>query len=491
MLIDSGVARYVQCGLGLQYVTLFEGGQFNQSFKERQSIRAMHKLRILPAGFPAIPMMLPMLALILCALAPATNLRAQTLPSGGQQQEYFVRQEAGEGLLIRVNGREAQFESSVFTIEDDLVLASGVPGSRLAPLFQYIPPTDSSRQLDVRVTAALDTNRSNFEMGLSRIDIRDERSARLAQGYEWLSFGLELPVADTAGNWSIKVNALFNAARTFNDFGMAELELWSKFLAAQITLSELGDYNAALLLSEEILGNPGTRRNADLSLATLKLRLEALLFARRAGQLAARDTDSDPVQSVAADTASLAARLGNLFERSEVLYLAGVDFAERGLEPEALARFEQALDLAVSIEADDLATRVREDMVAIHGARGDVAASSQVLRAIESQLTEDGADDELAQNLLAQGRILNRTYRYDAAQAALRQALEFEHNSLTRSQVRLELAAANYALGELDDAYAQASSGDPRRGRHIPACDFSPGCWSGHKHYRRCSAGAG
>lgn len=460
MLIDSGVARYVQCGLCLQSIPLLEGGQCNQSDRGRQAIGVMKKVRFLPCVF-----IHAVLAVVLfTVMGGPAPLWAASLPGGGQQQEYFVRQQAGEGLLIRINGREAQFESQVLTIEDELVLVSQVPGSRLAPLFQYIPPTDRSRQLDVKVTAPLDTNRSTFEMGLSRIDVRDDRSARLAQGYEWLSFGLQLPAADTTGNWSIKVNSLLNAARTFNDFGMVELELWSTFLAAQITLAKLGDYNAALLLSEEIFGHPATRRNADLSLATMKLRLEAMLYARRAGELAARGVDADPLQRVASESAALATRLGNQFERGEALYLAGVDFAERGMEPEALDRFEQALALAVSIEADDLATRVREDMVAIHGSRGDVAASSQVLQAIESQLTEDGADDELAQNLLAQGRIFNRTYRYREAQQVLRQALEFEHNSLTRSQVRLELAVASYALGDLDDAYAQARSAVTRAG---------------------------
>lgn len=471
----------------VQSLPVSVGAQCNQSARGRQSIQAMFSVTALPSqpnansGLSCVASCGWLQALLtLGLLVLAAEALATPLPGGGQQQEYFVRQETGEGLLITISGREAQFESRIYTVEDELVLASGVPGSRLAPLFQYIPPTTRSRQLDVRVTAALDTNRSTFNMGLSRIDIRDDRSERLAQGYQALSFGLELPNADTVGDWSIKVNALFNAARTFDDFGMAELALWARYLTAQVTLAELGDFNAALLLSDEILADPNIRRNPDLSLATSKLRLEALLSERRAGQLAARPGPSDPVQTVAAQTAAMAAQLGNVFERSEALYLAGTDFAQRGMQQEALGQFEQALDLAVAIEANDLATRVREDMVTIHGSRGDVAASSKVLQAIESQLAEDGADDELAQNLLAQGRILNRSYRYRAAQQALRQALEFEHNSLTRSQVRLELAAANYALGELDDAFAQAKAAVTRSDngafrRATPALDIGRG----------------
>ena len=103
---------------------------------------------------------------------------ATTLPGGGQQQEYFIRQEANIGLLVRVTGREAQFESRVSTIDGELVIASSIPGSRLAPLFQYVPPVSEDRQLDLRVVAPLDTNRTEFKIGLSRLEVRDTRSSR-------------------------------------------------------------------------------------------------------------------------------------------------------------------------------------------------------------------------------------------------------------------------------------------------------------------------
>ncbi len=395
-------------------------------------------------------------AVVLALVVGSPMLLGAELPGGGQQQEYFVRQQADEALLIRIDGFEAQFESSVYDTAGERLIASGVPGSRVAPLFQYVSTADRERQLDIRITAPFDTSRSRFDLGLSRITIRDDRSARLARAYQWLSFGLELPPADTAANWSIKVGSLNEAARAFESFGMEELQLWASYFAARLSYTGLGDNGLALEIAEAILSSPGARRLDRVRMAAARLRSEVLAALRRSGELPPTGGSTDPVQAAAQDAAALAASLGLLFERADALYLAGQDLADRGQFAEALQRFEESLDIADTIEADDLATAVRERLVDIHGQQGDVSATSEVLQAIESQLVEDGANDELAQNLLAQGRILNDTYRHEAARSVLRQALAFEHNSATRNQVRLALAEASWALGDLDEAWAQA-----------------------------------
>ncbi|MEM1412333.1 MAG: hypothetical protein AAGH19_08230, partial [Pseudomonadota bacterium] len=179
------------------------------------------------------------LCALLLGLAPWVSAWATDLPGGGQLQEYFVRQNAGEAVLVRIDGQEAIFEAVISTIEGEVLVASGTPGSRIAPLFQYVPSPSSERQLDIRVTAPLDTDRSRFDMGLSRITVRDDRTGRLARAYQLLSFGLELPPADTAANWSVKIGALLDAASLFESFGMEELQTWSAFYASLITLQGL------------------------------------------------------------------------------------------------------------------------------------------------------------------------------------------------------------------------------------------------------------
>lgn len=420
-----------------------------------------------------------MASLVLLAAVVAPWARATELPGGGQQQEYFVRQNADEVLLVRIDGREAQFDAVITTIAGEVLAASGVPGSRVAPLFQYVGSTIDDRQLDIRVTAPFDTNRTRFDLGLSRLTIRDDRSARLARAYQLLAFGLEPPPADTAANWSIKVGSLNDARAQFEDFGMESLQSWAAYFAARLTLTGVGDNASALRLAEALIASPGARRQPEVRLAGLRLRAEALEALRGAGELPT-GSGPDPIQAAALETAELAASLGLLFERADALFLAGRDLAARGRNDEALQRLEEALDIADAIESADLATAVRERLVGIHGEQGNVAATSEVLQAIESQLAEDGANDELAQNLLAQGRILNRTYRFERARQVLEQALAFEHNSATRDQVRLALAEAAWALGDLDTAWAQARAAviNPESGsyrRPTPVLDVAAG----------------
>ncbi|MEM1411836.1 MAG: CHAT domain-containing protein, partial [Pseudomonadota bacterium] len=212
----------------------------------------------------------------------------------------------------------------------------------------------------------------------------------------------------------------------------------------------------ALAMAEALLASNGARRRPQLLLAATRLRADALAALRGAGELPEKGDDSDPLQVAALGTAELAASQGLLFERADALYLAGQDLAARGRNEQALQRFEEALSVADAIGSGDLSTAIRERLVDIHGAQGNVAATSEVLQAIESQLTEEGANDELAQNLLAQGQILIQTFRYAEASDVLRQALEFEHNSATRNQVRLVLAEASWALGDLDVTRNQA-----------------------------------
>ena len=106
-----------------------------------------------------------------------------------------------------------------------------------------------------------------------------------------------------------------------------------------------------------------------------------------------------------------------------------------------------------------LAKTIREHVARIHAGQGDDPATNKVLQEIELQLAADGGGDELALNLLQQGRILIRNYRYPKAIEVLTQALGFENDSSIRSQVNLELARAHFETGQRDAmlAYLKAA----------------------------------
>ena len=372
------------------------------------------------------------------------------------RQEYFVRQGANESLLIRINGLEAEFTSRVFDPDGEEITVAAVAGSRLAPVFHYISSSAGPRQLDIKVLSQSNTNRTRFDLELSRLIQRDSRSEQLALAYRYLSRGLQLTDDGSAAAWSVKINSLLNAAQIFDGFGMEEMRLWSMYYAALFAHAHLGDDNSALDFTEQVLTGVGLSRFKQVELATVQLEGEALASLRRAGSLPVPESGPDPVQSMLERAAGLASALGLQLERAWALYAAGKDFAGHPDNAQALERFGSALQIADSLDAGELSTLIREDMVAIHDLQGDVMASNEVLREIESQLSESGAVDELAENLLSQGRLLIRTYRYPEAIEVLGQALQHQRNSVIRAQANLELALAHYHSGSNDQALRHA-----------------------------------
>lgn len=366
-------------------------------------------------------------------LGLAVSVAAATEPL---RREYFVRQGDAEALLIRIDGHEAEFRAAVFTIGDEAVATAGVPGQRSAPLFLYVPETTRPRQLDIQVTATRHTDRSRFEMALYRIGVHDQRSARLDQAYRLLALGLQPPESDTEASWSVKLSGLSSARGVFAGFGMDELRLWASCYQAWLTLTGLGDVATAAELAENALADPSSRRYPEIALALAQVRLEAAKLA----------SDPAALQSAVDDVLRRAEVLDRPLARAEALFASAEAYTQAGARDEALARYRSALEIADAIGANDLSTSILKQL----------PATGDVLRDIESRLGGSDTGDELARNLLAQGRLLNRARRFPEATDVLTQALSRQHNSATLAQIQLELARAAWETGRPDETLERA-----------------------------------
>lgn len=382
-------------------------------------------------------------------------LAPMALAQDGLRPEYFIRQQPNEAAFLRLDGFEADFTSTVRDGSGEVLLVSGIPGERLAPLFQYLPPTTAGRELIIEVNTRAATSRSRFDIGHSRLLIRDERSNRLAAAYRMLSQGQFADETNSAAQGSVRVGNLLDCAELFAEFGMEELHLWCRYLAAYLVLHRLGDAGAALDEAQSLLQVSG--RHPDVRLGALALQAGALRALRSAGALPGQAGD-DPLQSALGELGATARSQGADWQLAQAQFDSGLDLAARGDGEGALAAYREALDRADRIGAADLGTAVREAMVLVLGERGDAAATSEVLQEIGSQLAASGSADEVAGNLLAQARLYLRIFRPERAIPVLLQALALESNSLARSQMHLELARAWLATGQLDEAMAQARS---------------------------------
>ncbi len=386
-------------------------------------------------------------------------------PANQLQQEYFVRQDADEALLIRIDAFEAEIQARVFAPERRLLLSSAMPQSRLVPIFQFIAATPRPRQLDIEVSSGLHTENSKFDIEFTRLSAWDNRSANLMRAYSLLSFGMQAGKVNSAADWTVKINSLMTAGSTFRQYGMQELRLWSAYLVAHLVQYRLHDYNMVLSLTRDILADTSGSRWREIELAALQLRSAALIGLRQSGALRAAATESDPVQAALLKTAERADAMGYTFEKAQAIRQSALEYERQSLLPMAQEQFQLALKIAESIGDDELATGIRESLVKMHAGQGDDPATSKVLQEIETHLLADGGGDELALNLLQQGRIFIRGYRYPEAISVLLQALEFENDSSIRTQLNLELAKAYFETGQKNQSldYLQAAGVNRQR----------------------------
>lgn len=368
------------------------------------------------------------------------------------KEEYFVQQGANEALLIRINAFEATFESKISSQEGVLLLQSGIPESRIAPVFQYINAPKKDRQLEIEVTSYFNTRRSEFGLALTRLDVWDERSGSVSRAYQLLSYGMQTTRNDSAANWTVRIDYLVNAGRLFRKFGMQEMRLWSNYLTAHMIHFHLHDHSIAYSMSREILAELKGSRLQKIELATLQLQSAAMIGLKRSGALHTSPADPYPVQTILSRTASLAESMGYKFEQASALNTSGAEYVSAAFYAKALEQFQQAVAIADSVSDTELATGIRESIVQIHAVQGNSSASGEVLREIETQLIEGGSGDELALNLLAQGRLLIRSYRYRQAFEVLSEALDHQNDSAIRKQINFELAKVFYQSGRPEEA---------------------------------------
>ncbi|NOR18944.1 MAG: hypothetical protein GQ538_02495, partial [Xanthomonadales bacterium] len=367
-------------------------------------------------------------------------------------QEYFVQQAEDEALLIRIDAFEAEFESKVSGQGGNTILVSAIPGSRIVPLFQYINPQNKPRQLDIEVTSNLHTSRSEFGLALTRMAIWDDRSNSLDHAYQLLSFGLQASSDDNAASWTVKIDSLINAGRSFKQFGMKEMRLWSEYFAAHLIQLHLHDHSIVYSRCRDILAEVKGTRLQKLELATLQLQTAALIGLKRSRSVDTSSDKPDPIQFALARTAKLAQSMGFYFEQAQALNVSGAQYVVGSSYSRALIQYQQAVKIADMVGDVTLATATRESIVEIHAIQGNLSASSTVLKEIEAQLLDEGGD-ELALNLLAQGRLYIRSYQFLQAYEVLSQAMVQQNDSAIRQQVNFELAKVFYATGRLERSH--------------------------------------
>lgn len=395
-------------------------------------------------------LIVPLTLFVVSAAAFGQDNGSEQAPPVVASKEYFVQQQAGEAVVVKISAFEARFVARLSAELGDMALESGLPEAQMLPVFQFVAVSDIPRQVNIEVDATQTTNRTGFELGLTRLNIRDDRSVGIASAYKLLSDGLEILPDGNTPDWSVRVQTLLRASNMFEGIGREELRLWSRTFAAHLVLHRMRDFPTALDWADELLSEPRISRYPEIAFAARKMRSSAMIGGRI--NTGGADPLTSGLQQALIDTIESARSLGYDLEVALALEASGVDLLDQGMHRQAMQRFNAALDIATRIEADDLASEIREHMVDIHSQAGNLDASGDVLQDIETHLAQEGEDQELAINLLRQGRLLIESFRFTEAISVLSRAVELEQSSLTRLEAELAVGHALTAAGRNDQA---------------------------------------
>jgi len=410
--------------------------------------------------FASLWIRLPLtLAFLACVVVPSTVRPASDeTVTAERPAEYMIYQYPDTTLVLKLDVAEAEFTMQTFGPDSALLKSSGVPGRRVGPVFQYIDSNSLARQLMIEVRPKRPIQRSAIRLEVLQFAAGDRNMANQLRAYQLFSVGTEVARGSDASTWASKAYSLQNAAGVFAGLGMEEMRLWSEYFAAHLVLHQLNDPLMALELAGPVQAGANRAGYLQPELAARILQSEAVLkLAAGSGE---RSAEHYRVRAheLLAQVVKLARQSGLQAEHGRALYQDGKVYELQGDSEQALAQYGAAVAVTEDAGDGELLNEIRATAAALYEEQGRASGAIAMLDDIAGDLAtaeQENADLELALQLFEKGRLLNNTYRYEAAVDELSQALALQKTNAAAtlwSQTGLELAWSLYSLGAVDEA---------------------------------------
>jgi len=405
--------------------------------------------------------LLPTLAVLACLALPSTVRPASDeTVTAERPAEYMIYQYPETALVLKLDVGEAEFNVQTFGPDNALLRASGVPGRRIGPVFQYIDSSSGARQLMIEVRPQRPVPRSAIRLEVLQFAATDRNAANQLRAYQLFSIGTEVARASDASTWASKAYSLQDAAGVFAGLGMEEMRLWSQYFAAHLVLHQLNDPLMALELAGPVQAAANRAGHLQPELAARVLQSEAVLqLAAGSGERAAEQYRAR-AHELLAQVVALAQQSGLEAEHGRALYRDGQVYEMQGDSERALAQYGAAVTVTEGAGDGELLNEIRATAAALYEEQGRASGAIAMLDDIAGDLAvaeEANADLELALRLFEKGRLLNNTYHYDGAVKELSQALSLQKSAAVATlwgPTGLELAWAHYSLGAVEEALA-------------------------------------
>ncbi len=369
--------------------------------------------------------------------------------------EYMIYQYPDVALLIRIDTAGIEFESRVFGPEQTLVMASGIPGRRMGPVYQLIEAVDEPRQLIVQVKPQETSERSRISMELVQLTGKDRNSNILLTAFRLLSRAGELTRANDTSTWAMKVYTLKQAAQAFTQLGWEELRLWSEYYAAHLIFFKLHDNLSAMEFAREVETAARKAGIRMVELAALQLEGAVLMESTAGGSSQKTGASFDNIHQIYQRVAQMADELGLQSERSRAIFNDGLTWERQENLGQALEQYKLALRIAQAEGNNELATLARKKAAYVYEKQGSISGALEIL----SQASDEAGDQlenlRRAESLFEKGRLLVEAGYFPQAVEALTQSLQLQRAAGSRSRdgaASLLLGQSYYGMGDMDQA---------------------------------------
>ncbi len=365
--------------------------------------------------------------------------------------EYMIYQYPDVALLIRIDADGLEFESRVFGPEQTLVIASGIPGRRIGPVYQLIEAVDEPRQLIVQVKPQETSDRSRISMELVQLTGKDRNNNILLAAFRLLSRAGELTRANDTSTWAMKVYTLKQAAQAFAQLGWEELRLWSEYYAAHLVFFKLHDNLSAMEFAAQVETAARKAGVQVVELAALQLQGAVLMDSAAADSTAGFDDIHQVYQRVA----QMADELGLQSERSWALFNDGLTWERQENLAQALKQYELALRIAEEERNNELATLARNKAAFVYEKQGSITGALEMLGQVSDEAGDQLENLRQAESLFEQGRLLVDAGYFPQAIEVLTQSLQLQRAAGSRSRdgpAGLLLGQSYYGMGDMEQA---------------------------------------
>ena len=160
-----------------------------------------------------------LLAAMLLSAAAAVFAQPERA-TAAKPAEYMIYQYPAVSLVVVIDARETEFEASIKGPEGAPVSETAVAARRIGPVYQFVDPVNTPRQLMIAVNPAQPIGRSRIGLELLQLPESDRNSRALARAYRYLAHGMKRVRTDTTATWVERVQSLQNAAQAFTAMGM-------------------------------------------------------------------------------------------------------------------------------------------------------------------------------------------------------------------------------------------------------------------------------